>query len=75
MATKKHDPILDKDPMKMSREDRARWERALVQETIRPVVIGYGATREDAKRIIGRKKRCHIEEENGVYLVIQAKAR
>ena len=71
----KHNSILDKDPMKMTREDRKKWEQALVEENIKPRLIGYSDTEKGAKTIIGKKKRCHIQPENGVFFVIQAKSR
>ena len=75
MVTKNKTTLHDKDPETMSKSERAEWERRFVEETIKPRVIGYSDTMNGAKKLIGKKKRCHIETVNGVYLVIQAKAR
>jgi hypothetical protein len=75
MVAKKRNPILDKDPMKMNREERIRWQQALIEDTIKPRVIGYADTEHGANVIIGKKKRCHIEKQGNTYLVIQAKSR
>jgi hypothetical protein len=75
MAAKKPTTMWDKDPMKMNKEEKREWEQKLLEETIKPRIIGYSDTETGARQIIGKKKRCHIEKEGKVFLVIQAKAR